>query len=150
MGDANATQGIQELGTEVLSTGGQVTDGLSSPIRGFRFTANFQGLGTTSFKSVSGFGSTVDVQEYREGGFGFLTKRKLPGLVNYDEITLEKGLYRNPLLYNFFNDYLEGQNFNPVSSFNNSVCGNAIPSETISFHISIDCFISDFSSCFIL
>ena len=116
MGDANATQGIQELGTEVLSTGGQVTDGLSSPIRGFRFTANFQGLGTTSFKSVSGFGSTVDVQEYREGGFGFLTKRKLPGLVNYDEITLEKGLYRNPLLYNFFNDYLEGQNFNPVNA----------------------------------
>jgi len=104
--DGLATSGIQELGTEVLSTGAAATGGLAAPLRGFRFTANFQGLGTTSFKSVSGFGSQVDVQEYREGGFGFLTKRKLPGLVNYDEITLEKGLYQNPLLYNFFNDYV--------------------------------------------
>ncbi len=116
MPDGLATSGIQELGTEVLSTGGPNTGGLAAPIRGFRFTANFQGLGTTSFKSVSGFGSTVDVSEYREGGFGYLTKRKLPGLVSYDEITLEKGLYQNPLLYNFFNDYLEGNNFTPVNA----------------------------------
>ncbi|MBR0423488.1 MAG: phage tail protein [Clostridia bacterium] len=113
-----ATTGIQNLGTEVLTTTGSNVGpgGLSAPLRGFRFTADFEGLGTTSFKSVSGFGSTVDVQEYREGGFGFLTKRKLPGLVNYDEITLEKGLYSNPLLYNFFSDYLEGQTFKPVNA----------------------------------
>lgn len=115
-GEANATTGIQELGTEVLATSSSMANGLQGPIRGFRFTANFTGLGTTSFKSVSGFGSTVDVTDYREGGFGFLTKRKLPGLVNYDEITLEKGLYSNPLLYNFFNDYLEGSNFTPVDA----------------------------------
>ncbi len=111
-----ATTGIQELGTEVLSTNASITSGLSSPIRGFRFTAYFQNLGTSSFKSVTGFSADVETQEYREGGFGFLTKRKLPGLVSYDDITLEKGLYSNPLLYNFFNDYLEGNSFTPVNA----------------------------------
>ena len=124
MPDGLATTGIQELGTEVLSTRGSITNGLSSPIRGFRFTANFEGLGTTSFKSVEGFSSEVEPQEYREGGFGYLTKRKLPGLVSYNAITLQKGLYSNPLLYNFFNDYLEGSNFTPVNAvitvFNNA------------------------------
>ena len=116
MADGLATTGIQELGTEVLSTSSSVANGLSAPIRGFRFTANFDGLGTTSFKSVSGFSSDVSVSEYREGGFGYLTPRKLPGIVSYDDITLEKGLYQNPLLYNFFNDYLEGNSFSPVNA----------------------------------
>ena len=116
MPDGLATSGIQELGTEVLSTRASITNGLASPMRGFRFTANFEGLGTTSFKTITGFSSTVDSSEYREGGFGYLTKRKLPGLVSYDEITLEKGLYSNPVLYNFFNDFLEGNNFNPVNA----------------------------------
>ncbi len=116
MADGLATSGIQELGNAVLSTRASITNGLSSPMRGFRFTANFEGLGTSSFKSVTGFSATVDSTEYREGGFGYLTKRKLPGLVSYDEITLEKGLYSDPVLYNFFNDYLEGNNFTPVNA----------------------------------
>lgn len=124
MPEGLATTGIQELGTEVLSTRGSITNGLSSPIRGFRFTANFEGLGTTSFKSVEGFSSEVEAVDYREGGFGYLTKRKLPGLVSYNAITLQKGLYSNPILYNFFNDYLEGSNFTPVNAvitvFNNA------------------------------
>ncbi len=116
MAEGLATSGIQELGTEVLSTKASITNGLSSPIRGFRFTANFEGLGITSFREVQGFSSEVDSTEYREGGFGYLTKRKLPGLVNYGDITLTKGLYSNPILYNFFNDFLEGNNFTPVNA----------------------------------
>jgi phage tail-like protein len=148
-GDSNATTGIQELGTEVLSTRGSITNGLSSPIRGFRFTANFEGLGTTSFKSVNGFSADVDPVDYREGGFGFLTKRKLPGLVNYGEITLEKGMYSNPLLYNFFNGFLEGSNFSPANAvitvFNNAgeptaswTVINAWPSKYESTQLSAD------------
>ncbi len=116
MADGLATSGIQELGTEVLSTRNSIVKGLSSPLRGFRFTASFGDLGTSSFRSVSGFSSNVDSSDYREGGFGHLTKRKLPGLVSYDDITLEKGLYSNPLLYNFFNAYLEGNKFEPVNA----------------------------------
>jgi len=109
-------EGIQNLGTQVLSTDSAEANGLQAPIRGFRFTVNFTGLGTTSWREVNGFGMTVDTPTYREGGFGILTVRKLPGLVTYDDITLSKGLYSNPLLYNFFCDYLEGQNFQPVNA----------------------------------
>ncbi len=114
MSDSNATSGIQELGTEVLATKSTIANGLASPIRGFRFTAYFEGLGISSFKEVQGFSTEVGVSEYREGGFGFLTSRKLPGLVTYNEITLNKGMYSSPMLYEFFNNYLEGQNFSPV------------------------------------
>ena len=116
MADGLATSGVQELGTGVLSTRASITNGLQSPMRGFRFTVNFEGLGTSSFKTCSGVDATVDTTEYREGGFGYLTKRKLPGLVQYGDIELTKGLYSDPLLYNFFNDYLEGNNFNPVNA----------------------------------
>ena len=116
MPDGLATSGIQELGTEVLSTRASITNGLSSPLRGFRFPATFEGLGTTSFKEVQGFSTEVEETSYREGGFGYLTVRKLPGLVSYGDLTLTKGLYSNPLLYNFFNDFLEGSNFTPVNA----------------------------------
>lgn len=113
MGTGNT--GIQDLGTAALTTGYN-SIGLSAPIRGFRFTAQFDGLGTTSFKEVQGFSVDVEETTYREGGFGRLTNRKLPGLVSYGDITLTKGLYSDPLLYNFFNDYLEGSNFTPVNA----------------------------------
>ncbi len=116
MADGLATTGIQDLGTGVLSTNSTDANGLQAPIRGFRFTANFEGLGTTSFREVQGFNTDVETIQYREGGFGFLTSRKLPGMITYGEITLSKGLYASPLLYNFFNDYLEGNNFKPVNA----------------------------------
>lgn len=117
MADGLATSGIQELGTEVLSTKASITNGLSSPLRGFRFTANFEGLGTTSFKEIQGgWGVTVSETQYREGGFGYLTQRKLPGLVEYQDFQLKKGMYSNPILYNWFNDFLEGNNFTPVNA----------------------------------
>ncbi len=116
MAEGNATSGLQEMGVGVLSTRSSAANGLSAPIRGYRFTAAFEGLAVTSFKSVEGFSTTVDESTYREGGFGYLTARKLPGLVSYNDITLTKGLYSDPVLYNFFNGYLEGQNFTPVNA----------------------------------
>lgn len=111
-----AAEGIKDLGTEVLTTESSAAGGLRNPIRGFRFTVNFQGLGTSSFRTIQGFSSEVGVTEYREGGFGRLTVRKLPGLLTYGDITLEKGLYQNPLLYNYFNSFLEGETFAPVNA----------------------------------
>lgn len=122
-----AFEGHPDQGLDVLSTTNAVTEGLKTPIRGFRFTADFgPKLGTTSFKSVTGFSTEVEVSEYREGGFGILTKRKLPGLVTYSDITLEKGLYMNPTLYTFFNQYLEGETFDPVPEAIITVFNNAM------------------------
>ncbi len=47
MPDGLATSGVQELGTGVLSTRASITNGLAAPMRGFRFTVNFEGLGTS-------------------------------------------------------------------------------------------------------
>ncbi len=110
-------EGIQDLGVEALTTESTAAGGLRNPIRGFRFTCSFAGLGTTSFKSITG-GWTAEAEAvpYREGGFGRLTQRKLPGLVTYNAFSLEKGLYSNPLLYNYFQSYLEGGTFQPVNA----------------------------------
>ncbi|MDR1364869.1 MAG: phage tail protein [Oscillospiraceae bacterium] len=105
-----------------LSTGGVESttamgaNALGTPIRGYRFTATFDGLGTASFKSVEGFSVEVQTTDYREGAFGRLTVRKLPGLVTFPDITLTKGLYNDPELYRFFSSYLEGTTLTPVNA----------------------------------
>jgi phage tail-like protein len=121
-------EGHPDQGLDVLSTTNAVTEGLKTPIRGFRFTADFGArLGTTSFKSITGgFTTEVETVEYREGGFGTLTKRKLPGLVTYNNFSIEKGLYINPTLYTFFNQYLEGETFEPVPESIITVFNNAM------------------------
>lgn len=116
-GEAISGRPVQGTVTEALTTTGGAVAGLEGPLRGFRFTAEFDGLGTTSFKSVTGgFSASVDNNPYREGAFPHLTSRKLPGLVTYDDIQLEKGLYKNAVLYSFFNSYLNGQNITPVNA----------------------------------
>lgn len=101
--------------TQALETNAAEGNGLLTPLRGFRFTADFGTLGITSFKSVTGgFGATVDAQEYREGGFASLTNRKVPGLVSYDPMRLEKGMYSSTDLYDWFCSYLCGETVNPV------------------------------------
>lgn len=111
--------------TEVLETQGSSARGLLDPLRGFRFTADFYGLGISSFKSVtSGFGINVDTQEYREGGFASLTNRKVPGLVSYDPMRLEKGMYQSAQLYEWFCSYLCGQTVDPVQKATITVYDN--------------------------
>lgn len=116
MGDPRAGTPLAG-GADILETEGQgFVSGLAAPLRGFRFTATFENLGTASFKSVQGFSVNVDNSEYREGAFAFLTKRKVPGLVSYDDMTLEKGLYSNALLYEYFMEFLEGKSVTPSNA----------------------------------
>lgn len=93
--------------TDVLSTE-QMGMGLKYPVRGHRFVVTVGNLGLVSFKSVDGFNIETSPVEYREGAFGTLAARKLPGLVTYGEITLTKGIYQNRALYNYFMGYISG------------------------------------------
>ncbi len=111
--------------SDVLETQGSSARGLLDPLRGFRFTADFYGLGTSSFKRVSGgFDIQVQDQEYREGGFASLTSRKVPGLVTYNDMTLEKGMYNNPQLYDWFCSFLCGETVDPVQTATITVYDN--------------------------
>lgn len=112
--------------TAVLETVGSDARGLLDPLRGFRFTAEFGDLGTSSFKTVSGgFSIEVNESEYREGGFASLTTRKVPGLVQYSDVTLEKGMYQNPMLYEWFCKFMCGETVDPVPTSTITVFDNA-------------------------
>lgn len=84
--------------------------GLKYPIRGHRFTVQIDGLGLMSFKSVSAPSVELGSTEYREGAFATLGTRKIPTMLTYPDITLEKGMYSALTLYEFFMGYVNGKN----------------------------------------
>ena len=72
------------------------------PFRSFKFTVQIAGMGATQvgFQKVSGLKETTDVVEYREGNMP-VHKRKLPGLTNYDPITLTRGATNSSYLFDW-------------------------------------------------
>lgn len=65
------------------------------PMRSFKFHVTIAGQNTIAgseigFQKVSGLKESSDVVEYREGNM-MVHKRKLPGLTNYEPITLARG-----------------------------------------------------------
>ena len=70
------------------------------PIRAFKFQVTMYGGPdgelTLGFQKVSGLKTSTDVVEYREGNM-FINKMKLPGLTNYEPITLTRGAGPNKI-----------------------------------------------------
>ncbi len=65
------------------------------PYKNFRFLLEIDGITQAGFSDCSGFGSNVEVVEYREGGDA-ATVRKLPGKNSYPDITLKWGVTDSP------------------------------------------------------
>ena len=70
------------------------------PYKNFRFLLEIDGIVQAGFAECSGFGSTVEVIEYREGGEPS-TVRKLPGKASYPDITLKWGVTDSRELYDW-------------------------------------------------
>ena len=68
------------------------------PYKNFRFLVEIDGIVQAGFSECSGFGSNLEVIEYREGGEN-ITVRKLPGKVSYPDITLKWGVTDSMELY---------------------------------------------------
>lgn len=64
------------------------------PFRGFKFKVVIPGLTKAGFSKVSGLKEATEVTTYREGTDA-VTSRKLPGLTEYDNVTLEQGLSKD-------------------------------------------------------
>ncbi|GFN30011.1 phage tail protein [Paenibacillus xylaniclasticus] len=77
------------------------------PYRNFRFRVEIDGLQQAGFTDVSGFDSTVDVVEYREGNEP-TTMRKLSGLTKYGNISLKWGITDSMEIYNWYNEVTKG------------------------------------------
>lgn len=70
------------------------------PYKNFRFLVEIDGIVQAGFSDCSGFGSNIEVIEYREGGES-ATVRKLAGKVSYPDITLKWGLTDSRDLYDW-------------------------------------------------
>lgn len=84
----------------------------------FNFLVEIDGIARGAFQSVSGFDSTIDVIEHREGGEN-TTTRKLPGLTKFSNITLKWGITDDRQLYDWHRDAVLGN----VQRKNGSIVG---------------------------
>jgi phage tail-like protein len=70
------------------------------PYGNFNFLVEIDGITRAAFQQASGFDSTIDVIEHREGGEN-TTPRKLPGMTKYSNISLKWGLTDDRDLYDW-------------------------------------------------
>lgn len=86
------------------TTGGKRVDAL----RGFRFHVTTAEVELRcGFNKVSGLSNEIEQAEYREG-CDAATVQKLPGLMTYEDITLERGLSFDSGLHNWMAEVVKG------------------------------------------
>ena len=78
------------------------------PLRNFRFRLEIGGIREAHFTEVTGFDTTTDVIDYREGDDPTHV-RKLPGLNKYGNVTLKRGITDSMDLYNWYKDVVAGK-----------------------------------------
>lgn len=78
------------------------------PYRNFNFLVEIDGITQAGFTDCSGFGSSTDPIEYREGGEN-TTARKLPGLTKHNNISLKWGMTDSRELYEWYRDVVTGK-----------------------------------------
>jgi phage tail-like protein len=78
------------------------------PYRNFNFLVEIQGITVGGFSDCSGFTSTTDPIEYREGGENRYV-RKLSGLTKHSNITLKYGLTDSADLVQWYQRVQDGQ-----------------------------------------
>jgi phage tail-like protein len=79
----------------------------SDPYKNFRFFVEINSVIKAGFAECSGFGSELEVIEYREGGDD-ATVRKLRGKVKYPDISLKWGITDSLDLYNWHLSAVKG------------------------------------------
>jgi phage tail-like protein len=78
------------------------------PIPKFRFKVKWEGLSKENeigFTEVTGLDYQVDVIEYRDGTDPNLSKRKMPGMRKFSNVTLKRGVFKG--LRDFY-DWIDG------------------------------------------
>jgi phage tail-like protein len=78
------------------------------PYRNFNFLVEIGGITQAGFSDCTGFGSSTDPIEYREGGEN-TTVRKLPGMTKHTNITLKWGLTDSKELYDWYREIVSGK-----------------------------------------
>jgi phage tail-like protein len=82
---------------------GQIPD----PYGNYNFLVEIDGITRAAFQQCSGFDSTIDIIEHREGGEN-TTLRKLPGMTKYSNLTLKWGITDDRDLYDWHRRVIQG------------------------------------------
>jgi phage tail-like protein len=86
------------------------------PYANYNFLVEIDGITQAGFSDVSGFDTSIEVHEYREGSDP-TTTRKLPGMTRYSNITLRRGLTADRTLY----DWMLGTAHGTITRKNGSI-----------------------------
>jgi phage tail-like protein len=77
------------------------------PYGTYNFLVEIEGITRGAFQEASGFDSSIEVEEHREGGEN-ITTRKLPGMVKYSNIVLKWGLTDDHELDDWYQQWASG------------------------------------------
>src|SRR6266699_499491 len=80
---------------------------IPDPFGNYNFHVESDGITRAAFQEASGFNSTIDIIEHREGGEN-TTVRKVPGLTKYSNITLKWGITDDRELYDWHRQIVQG------------------------------------------
>jgi phage tail-like protein len=80
---------------------------IPDPFSNYNFRVEIDGITRAAYQEASGFDSTIDVIEHREGGEN-TTVRKLPGLTKYSNISLKWGITDDRELYDWHRRIVQG------------------------------------------
>jgi phage tail-like protein len=80
---------------------------IPDPFGNYNFHVEIDGITRAAFQEASGFDSTIDIIEHREGGEN-TTVRKLPGMTKYSNISLKWGITDDRELYDWHRRIVQG------------------------------------------
>lgn len=80
---------------------------ITDPFGNYNFLVEIDGITRAAFQEASGFDSTIDIIEHREGGEN-TTVRKLPGMTKYSNISLKRGITDDRELYDWHRQIVQG------------------------------------------
>jgi phage tail-like protein len=81
---------------------------LKDPFVNFNFRVELDGIQRAAFHEASGFDSSIDVIEHREGGNN-ITTRKVPGMNKFGNITLKWGVTDDHALDDWYQETRDGK-----------------------------------------
>ena len=87
-----------------MAESGKIVD----PYRAYNFKLEIQGVTEGHFTECTGLGVTVSDIKYREGGVNQIVRR-LPGQVDYADVTLRYGLTNSTELWSWFMTSVNGK-----------------------------------------
>jgi phage tail-like protein len=79
------------------------------PFGGYNFAVELDGITRMGFKGCTGLDSSTSAGKYREGTDANLAQRQIPGLLNYSNITLTRGITNDRTLWDWRAKVAKGQ-----------------------------------------